>query len=291
MANQPSIEGTLRILEKGREMFANEAKRGDDNTLWDTMGSCIRGLTRRMVKPEAGDRPMEATAAELHNIWYIFTLSASNIDADHPAQDRLVRIVLWARELGAICGPDGTSMNSAAVTPGGKLWSDLPFLHEDLRDAWTHITSSTASSAPVEARNLAAAIARLDGLGVCDDKLTGCGSDIMRRALEEGSSGQLTHAQLLAMVEVWLRYAGDKLLAAASRGVTINDGWNTTGPPSTQQSTLSRNTVLTWMERLSELKASESQDVKVVAERCFNMLDWCCVTRWEKGIEAWASNE
>ncbi|KAI1270034.1 hypothetical protein F5Y18DRAFT_421514 [Xylariaceae sp. FL1019] len=291
MANQPTIEGTLRILEKGREMFANEAKRGDDNTLWDTMGACIRGLTRRMMKPEAGDRPMDFTVAELHSIWYIFTLAASNIDADHSGQDRLIRIVLWARELGAICGPDGTATVSAAVTPGGKLWSDLPFLYEDIRDAWIQVTSSTAPSSPTEARNLAAAIARLDGLGVCDGKLIGCGLDIMRRALEDEPSGHFTHAQLLAIVEVWLRYAGDKFLAVAAGGLTVDDKWNAADPLSTQQSSLSRNAVLVWMQRLSELKAGESKEVKVVAERCYNMLGWCCVTRWGKGIEDWATDE
>lgn len=304
METQNYITGAMRVLERGREMFANEATRGNDNTLWETMASCIRGLNRRFASQSGGEeRPMEVTVAEIHNVWFIFTLAASHIDADHPAQDRLVRIILWAREMGVV----NRVRNGAAepvITSNGQLWSDLPFLVEDIQTAWGAATSPTDPQAPVKARNLAAGIARLAGLGVCGEALTGCALDIMARALEDKEGGNTTFTlnQWLSVIEVWLRYGGDKLFMLADQGQAVHPRWSGTEDSAlgkgkqvvdagSEAGVLDRDTVWRWGQRLSELRSHGDEETSVAAGRCFDMLQWCCLSRYGKGVEAWATGE
>lgn len=299
MDSNQHTAGAIRVLELGRQMFANEATRGDDNTLWDTMGACIRGMTRRFASQSGGDgRPMEVTVAELHNIWFIFTLSASNIDADHPAQDRLIRIILWARETGALTAARDTT-TEPIITSDGRIWVDLPFLVDDIRTAWEKALISTEAEASAKARNLAAGIARLAGLGLRDEAFTACGLDIMKRSLEGEPSGPFTCLELLAMVEVWLRYAGDKLFTLASEHHTFGTRWDRTETGASvveaegsnaRMNALTRVKVLSWERRLQELKSNDDAAVSAAAERCEHMLQWCCLCLYGKGIEAWVED-
>ncbi|ETS87126.1 hypothetical protein PFICI_00954 [Pestalotiopsis fici W106-1] len=300
MDSNQHTAGAIRVLELGRQMFMNEATRGDDNTLWDTMGACIRGLTRRFASRSGGDdRPMEATVAELHNIWFMFTLAASNIDADHPAQDRLTRTILWARETGVLTATKGAA-TEAITTSDGRIWVDLPFLVDDVRTAWEKAMISTEDGAAAKARNLAAGIARLAGLGLRNDAFTACGLDIIERSLEKEPSGPFTPLQLLAMVEVWLRYAGDKLFTLTSEHHTFGTRWDgtETGASVTEAedddariNVLTRARVLTWDRRLLELKSNDDADVSAAAERCRHMMQWCCLCLYGKGIEPWVEDE
>lgn len=306
MESQNFVAGAMRVLERGREMFANEANRGNDNTLWETMASCIRGLSRRFASQSGADeRPMEVTIAEIHNVWFVFTLAASNIDADHPAQDRLVRVILWARESGTVTRiQDGVP--KPVITADGQLWTDLPYLVEHIRTTWEAAISTTHSPDPAKARNLAAGISRLAGLGVCGEALTGCALDIMARTLEDNGDGgttAFTLPQLLSFVEVWLRYAGDKLLMLSDQHQAIGPRWSGIGTATLERGKtaaeagpevdgLGRDRVLRWRRRLAELKShSDDDETSIASGRCLDMLEWCCLSQYGKGIEAWASEE
>jgi hypothetical protein len=290
----------LRQLSALKFMVSSHANlfssHGNDNTLWDTMGACIRGLTRRFASQSGAERPMEVDIAELHNIWFIFTLAISNIDADHPSQDRLVRLILWARETGIVTMVREDTVKAVTISDG-KIWTDLPFLVEDVRNAWEEAISSTDHLDPAKACNLAAGIARLAGLGICNEAFTVCGLDIMRRALEEPETGIFTLPQLLAMVEVWLRYGGDKLFVLAGQDQSFCTRWNGTSSSSLgslatnaglQTDGLSQERFLFWEQQLLKLKSHEDEETAALAKRCYDMIGWCCLCLYGKGIEAWA---
>ncbi|KAK0510705.1 hypothetical protein JMJ35_007137 [Cladonia borealis] len=245
------------------------------------------------------------------DVWYLFILAAKSIDAHHPAQDRLTRLILWARELGAltrglkraqtsqIMEEEGDVQDFAeakneaqggkghdivvqdAVTTHGRIWLDLPFMVQDIQDAWNNAMGSSTSS---EHRSF-----------------SGCGLDIMTQALETSSSADsrssvndrvepdpfitaakpLTVLQLLAVVQIWLRYSGDKILQlGVSNHPCSEPGWNT-GASSPGQlardagvdsAGFSQARFLFWKKRISDLKESEDEAVKEMATACSNIM-------------------
>jgi hypothetical protein len=243
-------------------MFDPEARRGNDNTLWTTIGSCV-SMTMRVYGMSDRDNPIFEDS--IHDVWYLFIQASKHIEADHPAQDRLVYQILWARELGvakrrlrrslksdlgdeewSVCegGSEDENLDlrekdtpviQEAVTSDGRVWIDLPFLVGDLVAAWQQAMNPSADRA--HRRNLAAGIARLAAVGVRGDSLSSVGLQIMRDTLEtprvlgpkpipaarpglaedrqdnsELCYAELTIRDLLPIVNVWLRYAGDKLI-------------------------------------------------------------------------------
>ena len=324
---QHALAGTAKVSEIARrDMFTPEAARGNHNSLWTTMASCIRVITRTF---RTSNKSIQVFELEIRDVWYLFILAAKSIDAHHPAQDRLTRLILWARELGALTRllkPAQTSQmmeegddvqgfaeakNEAqgrkghdilvqdAVTTDGRIWVDLPFMVQDIQDGWKNAMGSSTSS---EHRcNLAAAIARLAGLGVRDEAFSGCGLDIMTQALETSSSADsrssvndrvepdpaitaeapLTVLQFLAVVQIWLRYSGDKILQlSVSNHPCSEPGWNT-GASSPGQlardagvdsAGFSQVRFLFWKKRISDLKESEDEAVKEMATACSNIM-------------------
>jgi hypothetical protein len=210
-------------------------------------------------------------------------LAAKNIDAHHPAQDRLTRLVLWARELDVLRrGMKGDVQE--AVTADGHIWIDLPFMVLDVQEAWNSVMLPSESIA--QRCNLAAAVARLAGLGVPDEAFSGCGLAVMSLALETLSDqdGSIqTGLRLLPVVQIWLHYAGDKLLrlsianhptdesawcaevGLSYRGLAHAAGIETVG--------FSQERFLFWKNRLSELKESDDEAVKEVAGACSKIID------------------
>ncbi|KAJ8111957.1 hypothetical protein ONZ43_g5502 [Nemania bipapillata] len=137
-------------LKVRREMLDPEASRGNDNTLYTTMESDIIGQTRVYT---GTDKPIECFEPQIRNLWYMFTISAQHIDVDHPAQDRLIRIITSLQYRGVLRkvanpkrtlipemlgtgGPNAKKLREVegleiAETSQGRLWVDLPFLvHE-----------------------------------------------------------------------------------------------------------------------------------------------------------------
>ena len=326
---QKALAGTKKVSEIARrDMFAREAAGGDHNSLWTTMTSCIRVITSTYRR---SDKPVQLFEVEIRDVWYLFILAAKSIDAHHPAQDRLTRLILWARELGVLTrtlkpsqvlqpvqeGDDGEGFLGAknegqsregdellvqeAVTKDGRIWLDLPFMVQDVQDAWKNAMGFSTSS---EHRcNLAAAIARLAGLGVCDEAFSGCGLDIMSQALEmprtadrqpsvtdqvepdraNEAEGPLPILQLLAVAQIWLRYSGDKMLQLSVANHPCSDsGWNNGASLSGQLARdagvstagFSQGRFLFWRKRLSDLMKTEDEAVKEMTTACFNNMTW-----------------
>ncbi|OTB06358.1 hypothetical protein M426DRAFT_319094 [Hypoxylon sp. CI-4A] len=276
-----AIAGVTKMSEMARrDMFEPEALRGNDNTLWETMGSSIRALSLRYVK---SDLPIRYFEAEIHDTWYLFARAAQSIDADHPAQDRLVRLILWAKELGTLQrAQDGESQT--AVTSQGRIWSDLPFFVPDVQQAWKTVISEPAP--PSYRYNLAAGIARLASIRVCSDAFAHCGLEVMREALEipREPLSFASHVEF-QILQVWIRYAGDQLLRLSLAGSPADGrrAWalDPNGPPigplaqqaGINQEGFSRARFVFWKERLTALKMEPKDEIVVVSE-CANMIAW-----------------
>ena len=295
-----AFTSTARVSEIVRhDMFATEATLGDDNTLWKTMTGCIRVVAHTYAMTEPS-KPIQVIELEIREVWYLFILAAMSIDAHHPAQDRLTRLVLWAQELGVIKRSTKTSEGDElvveeAVTSDGRIWVDLPFMVHHVQKGWKNVMSP--STLPNQRCNLAAGIARLAGLGVRNEAFSECGLDIMRQALEtprsddptsghkschgteEGTS--LSLSELLPVVQIWLHFAGDKLLRlCVSDHRDTDPTWNTVNSPI---GTLARDAAvdsqgfslarfLFWKKRLQDLKEAEDWAGKDAGTACSNII-------------------
>lgn len=155
-----SLESRAKASAVTRPLIEREAAVGNDTTLWETIRSHMTGTAYRYTK---SDNPIELYEYDIHDIWYQFVQAAKNIDADHPAQDRLSRLVVWASELGPLTrtrkrsqiwqkegiegegkrehegdvkgSEDDGMVVQEAMTTDGPIWSNLPFLIQELRSA------------------------------------------------------------------------------------------------------------------------------------------------------------
>ena len=310
-----SLESRARASAATRPLIDREAAVGNDNTLWETIASHMRGTAYRYTQ---SDNPIQLFEWDMHDIWYQFVQAAKNIDAHHPAQDRLSRLVVWASELGALTrtrkrsyireveaaeGPakeegkgeaneeEGDEMVvQEALTTDGRIWIDLPFLVPDLRAAWDDAMHPSTPTA--HRHNLAAAIARLAGLGVRHDSLAGCGLRVMSEALEtprilsaaapELGTEQisLTVMQLLPAARAWLLYAGHKLLRLSDKSYD-GSAWSSEASTPGQlarsagvdSAGFSRARYLFWMTRLEELSQCDEEEVRKEALHGLMMVD------------------
>ncbi|KAI6093549.1 hypothetical protein F4821DRAFT_220876 [Hypoxylon rubiginosum] len=270
---QQAISGIAKVSEIARrDMFEPEAMRGNDNTLWQTMGSCIRALSRRFI---ISDHPIEFFEAEIHDAWYLFARASASIDADHPAQDRLVRLVLWARELGVLQRTAKSGESQNAITSHGRIWSDLPFFVLDVQDAWKRTMSPTSPA--VHRYNLAAGIARLASLKICNDAFAECGLEVMKDALETPQELSSSACLLLfQLVHVWLRYAGDQLLLLSLARLPVYGGWKfeadgqSIGPlaraAGVDEGGFSKARFIFWKERLVLLRMEPADEIEIISQ-------------------------
>ncbi|KAB5585550.1 hypothetical protein GE09DRAFT_1210159 [Coniochaeta sp. 2T2.1] len=225
---------------------------------------------------------VEHFEVEIRDLWYLFCLSARYIDANCPAQDRLVRIVGVAGGWGVLRrrreGGDGEGVEEAR-TAEGRIWTDLPFLAGDLRDMWRECMMGGYEGEDEEERqrqrvNLTAAIARLVIVGICAVELGQCGLEVMRLALEmEEEEGQ--RARMMSLVRVWLRYAGHQLLLRCLAGAAADGGWRVggDGDGTGADECFSRDRFVTWKSKLEELRGTtEHDDAEEV--KCANLMGY-----------------
>ena len=105
----------------------------------------------------------------------MFIRTGDVTDANSPSQDRCATQIIYAKRLSNGRGP-GQLADSM-----GKLWTNLPYLVEDMIEAWD--TQSMKLNTTYR-RNFAASTARLLGLVVCDSRISVCALWLLRGALE-----------------------------------------------------------------------------------------------------------
>jgi hypothetical protein len=212
---EPTLETRIAAAAKfsalAREGIDKEASQGNNNTLCETIDSMIHTTTARCT---IDSFPPQVLDYELHTLWYVFFVAAQNFEVENPKQDTLIRQMLQIRELGAL--KEKATNSSAVASNGAKIWSDLPYLVEDLQKYWREESFKITTE---QRTNLASFIARLVAVGVGADGPTELFVTLMRDTLEtprrlsredEGAEG-VSVEELLPAVQVWLRYAARKL--------------------------------------------------------------------------------
>ena len=195
--------------------------------------------------------------------------------------------MLAARELGGVRrwsaggGGGGGEEEEAVMSDGARIWVDLPFMVRDLRDAWRGSIEDSG-----QRRNLASSIARLAALGVCEEALSSCGLDIMSQALEstaDNSGGGIDLSEHLGLVQIWLRYAGDKLLRLCLASHPGNEDAWTREHSSAQLAEgatrgYERERFLAWKGKLQSLREETDGSVNELAIACSNNINivWNC---------------
>ena len=218
--SEAQIQSRQRASAGTRTNIDAEIAIACDN-IWDAFRGFVWNISHRYTQFH---HPIILYEFDLHDLWYMLIEGAKNTSANHPSQDRLVVQVLAARELGNLTWtPPAEDQKEAqpqyAQTSHGKIWADLPFLSADVQEAW----SKALEFSPSHRHNLAAFIARLAKLGICNNALSICGLSLLREALEtprrlmaSESGSEVPVAELLPAVNSWLEHAGHKLIALSS---------------------------------------------------------------------------
>lgn len=103
-----------------------------------------------------------------------------NISYDHPGLDRLALQVVQARERGLLTQLGAQPV--VASTSGGNIWSDLPFLVQDMTQYWIEGHAGMSSAQRV---SFATFLAKLASAGVGNtDGLCGVVLLVLRESLE-----------------------------------------------------------------------------------------------------------
>ena len=245
-------------------------------------------------------------AEGLHDLWDEVIHAAKILPAGNPELDRLVTLILEARELGLLVRKDNSENSEsqegeAARLPNGQsLWTDLPYLIQEIQDAWAK-ESNTYTSA--ERESLAVLTAKLCAAGVCPTELGNCALWLFREAFETErpltkmaiGSGTTTLSgvglpadkgpipsivDLLPACLAWLRYANSKLAkltvtASSMTIVDIDDASALSAPGAfARQADITQGGFsvarwLFWRRRFKELYGRGDSQVTKLARACF----------------------
>jgi hypothetical protein len=119
---------------------------------------------------------------EVHDLWHIYITAAKKLVPTNDQQDAFVRLILSTRERGDVLRIVGEEPPKVLrVSNGARIWSDLPFLVEDLVDEWVRHYVDMSSA---QRTNLMAFVARLIAIGICNDKLAVLALSFLRDVLE-----------------------------------------------------------------------------------------------------------
>jgi hypothetical protein len=282
-----SIDDRIKSREAFHETFkesvdADLKQEGydNDNATWRSIRMFTKTISSQFFRGTNSNLPKKYRyELDMHELWYWVAHAARYIAADHPAQDRLVAQVQHARNMGTLSRKNEAGEEEVATTSDGNIWSDLPFLVEEVQSAWQ--ASSTFPS--VERHNLSAFVARLASVGVRDPGLGVVALWVLRETLEtdrpltSSSSGpnienpQASIADLLPAANAWLLYCGFKIEGLCIQ--TQNYDSNAETGELARKANITPNSGFSvarwkfWRDRLEEITQSEDQEVAQLAEK------------------------
>ncbi|KAL6716761.1 hypothetical protein ACLMJK_006329 [Lecanora helva] len=258
------------------------------------------------------NRPISLYEPDIRELWYMLFGAARITSADHPAQDRLVAQVLFARGMGTVRrgvivsderegeGGGRRGGEEKAVTRDGEMWTDLPFLVEELERVW----EGWLGMGREERVNLCAFVARLVAVGIGGDGVCRVVVRGLKEVLEverrvgsgEGDgddgagAGEVSIKELIPSVVPWFEYCGYMIEGFAIEGRSFSEegeGISTApGELAMKGGVVPTNGFSVarwgfWKERLEELSRCEDGEVAEVALRAFKMMKF-----WGERIEA-----
>ncbi|KAF7904197.1 hypothetical protein EAF00_001531 [Botryotinia globosa] len=279
-----------------------EAGYDDSNAFWHKARLFTRTIASRYAQTGL-THPIELYEYDLRELWYMCVQGARLIAADHPAQDRLVSQVLHTREMGVLSRKIVDSKEKRddpemeiATTSDGNIWSDLPFLVEEIRAAWAISTSIPAA----QRHNLSAFVARLASVGVRDPELCLVAIWILRDTLEtprpltsgaeatshDSEKRLTTIADLLPAAIVWFQYCGHKIETLCILNQNFESGLSETGELAKNaqimpNSGFSAARWIFWRDRLEEISRCRNEEVAPLASKA-----WKTMKFWGERIES-----
>ena len=292
----PSLNDRMRSREEFHTSFKDsvdadlkQAGYDDYNPTWHSVRMFTKVIASQYAQGANSDLPKRYQYEyDLHELWYWVVQGARYIAANHPAQDRLVSQVLHTREMGVLSrkiGPpkegEEDQETEIATTSDGKIWSDLPFLVDEVRAAWKMSTNFPS----VERHNLSAFVARLASVGVRDPELGLVAIWILRDTLEtprpltrstEANTGdpeeQLTTiVDLLPATMAWFLYCGHKIesLCILNQNFESNSetGELANRANVTPKSGFSVARWTFWRDRLEQISHCEDDEVAPLASK------------------------
>lgn len=252
----------------------------NNNTTWHSIRMFTKTILSQYLRGANSDLPKKYRyELDMHELWYWVAQAARYIAADHPAQDRLVAQVQHARAMGNLSCKNEAGEEEVATTSDGNIWSDVPFLVEEVQSAWK--ASGTIPS--VERHNLSAFVARLASVGVRDPDLGVVALWVLRETLEtdrpltsslSGSNNenkQASIADLLPAANAWFLYCGYKIeslsIQTQDYDSDVETGELARRANITPSSGFSVARWKFWRDRLEEISHCEDQEVAQLAER------------------------
>lgn len=224
VAMQYNTGPRMRLSAIARQQWADSARReGNDNGLWVSTTSKWFSINLRFSQCQVSSHALEI---DLHDLWFMYYHASKNISHDNPALDRLAFQVMQAREQGALSRQSsGPHAIERAVTSGGIIWTDLPFLVSDMTEFWI---KDCAVMDAAQRLNFATFLAKLASVGLASDKLCSIALIVLRDTLEtprplgklvnpseedpDRSLHDLSVGELLPAANVWLFQTGVKLI-------------------------------------------------------------------------------
>ncbi|KAJ4159901.1 uncharacterized protein LMH87_007838 [Akanthomyces muscarius] len=268
---------------------------------WYGIWSFAKTITSRYMN---GNQPTAVLDIDLHDLWYKLIQVAKITPADEADADRIVAQVIRIRELGDLCrhaAPQDTNIDSqkdirkevAITSSGARMWTDLPFLVQDLRAAWTN---SLYTMTTKECENLSGVTARLSGGNVCGARMTSCALILFQAALEtqrpilqhdkpisDGVEEKIAVQDLMPAVFTWLYWGSYKIWQLCAREPfqvdaeldAMDEHWAEVGELATARGVMevgfNRERMCFWMNRLKEIAEATQGKDDDFAEKC----RWC----------------
>ncbi|RDA93303.1 hypothetical protein CP533_2055 [Ophiocordyceps camponoti-saundersi (nom. inval.)] len=226
----------------------------------------------------------------VRDVWDELIHTACILPPDSPEIDRLVTLILEIRELGPLVRIANDGRQQPAVMPDGQqLWSDLPYLFDELCQSWTADTTIFAleeqASLPDSGRDspnalrwarLAALTAKLCAVGVLPEALSGFALWLFRDTLETEDPDE---ARLLPACFEFLSHAHLRLakMCAANHQPPAHekrDGQlgSLAVRAGIEQSGFNIQRWLFWRRRFGELYLGGGAGVAGLARKCFELM-------------------
>ncbi|KAE8314018.1 hypothetical protein BDV41DRAFT_534846 [Aspergillus transmontanensis] len=220
MAKFPSGNCSVRVLtcKQKRQEFTYDP--ANPQEVWQDFKWRILNFTQGYIE-HTWDIPFVEEG--LHDLWDELIHVAKRHPADSAEHDRLVTLVLEAREWGTVArkkkdASTDEEPEQVILSNGQRLWVDLPYLVQEFQDAWMKESMEYRAA---QREGLAALTARLCAVGVYPSELGRCALWLFKETFETERpltrvEGDATNAcapivELLPACHAWLKYNSFKL--------------------------------------------------------------------------------
>lgn len=243
---------------------------------WYSIWSFGKGITLRYMKSA---HPIGVFEVDLHDLWHKLIAVAKVTPADDAESDRIVAQVMRLRELGTLVRKE--TGQRAVVSNGQRMWTDLPFLAQDLRTEWAE---SLHLMTPEKRDNFAGFTSRLLESGIGGDGIAACALILLRETLETPQTSlsidEALFANFMSAVFTWLYWGSFKIWklsvlepSAQDPELTATDmHWGDVGElaaaAGVKQKGFSEQRLRFWISRLESIAGELADKNGVLSDKC-----------------------